>query len=39
VRFGEQSEQQLLDAAETAFQHVQPDIAKKFDKLEVCGMQ
>lgn len=35
VRFGEQSEQQLLDAAETAFQHVQPDIAKKFDKLEV----
>ena len=38
-QFGGQSEQQLLDAAETVFQRVQPDIGKKFDKLEVCKIQ
>jgi len=39
MQFGEQSEQQLLDAAEAAFQHIQPAIGKKYDKLEVCRKQ
>jgi len=36
MQFGGQSEQQLLNAAKTEFEHIQPEIGKNFDKLEVC---